>query len=101
MFLVRGIMLLSKFLRFPAPSVFFCTSSLGLKGLFTNPQQPLALKLWDTDITTPLLEHCPVQILTKRLHECKRQGTGEQWYVQLGSPQGLPVLLQLGPNKTH
>lgn len=62
MFLVKGNTLLSGFLRFPAPSVFFCTRSLGLKGLFTNPQQPLALKLWDTDITIPLLEHCPVQV---------------------------------------
>lgn len=79
MFLVRGNISLSRFVRFPAPSVFFCASSLGLKCLFTNPQQPLALKLWDTDITTPLLERCPVQIFTKQLHRCERQGAGEQW----------------------
>lgn len=71
MFPVRGNILLSGFLRFPAPSVFFCTSSLGLKGLFTNHQQMLAMKLWDTD--NPLLKHCSVQIVTKQLHGCERQ----------------------------
>lgn len=62
-------------------------SSLGPKGLFTHPQQPQALKLWDTGITAPLVEHCPVQILTKRLHGCERQGAGEWQVVQLDSPR--------------
>lgn len=79
MFLVRENTSLSRFLGFPAPGVIFGTSSLGLKGSFTNPQQTLALKLWDTDTTTLFLRHCPVQILTKRLYEHERQSAIEQW----------------------